>query len=113
MGRTYIVQYQPLPLRQWLHERQWLVHASLGLVIAILVAAIVAPAVSMVRTAIADHKGPAAKGAEVISSTALPREWKWSVEPITFDHMYRRSEPSTVTDYTRDLSRSDYSSSSE
>ncbi len=24
---------------------------------------------------------------------ALPREWSWSLEPATLDHMYRQSEP--------------------
>ena len=72
-----------------------------------------ASTVPMVRAAIADHTEPSAKGAEVISTTALPREWRWSVEPITFDHMFRHSEPLAVADYTRDLSRTYYSSSSE
>ena len=113
MRRAYMIQYHPLSPRDWLHECQWLVRTSLGLIIAILVVAIAATTVSMVRAAIADHTEPSAKGAEVISTTALPREWRWSVEPITFDHMYRHSEPHAVTDYTRDLSRTYYSSSSE
>ncbi len=113
MGRTYIVQYHPIPLRDWLHERQWFVRTSLGLIIAMLVAAIVVPTVSMVRTAIADYTEPAAIGAEVISTTEMPREWRWSVKPITFDHMYRHSEPKAVLDYTRDLSRIYSGSSSE
>jgi hypothetical protein len=87
------------------------VRASFGLIIAILVVAIAAATVSMVRAAIADHTEPSAKGAEVASTTALPREWGWSVEPITFDHMYRHNEPHAVTDYTRNLSRTYYSSS--
>ena len=113
MGRAYIVQYHPLPLRHWLHEHQWLVHSGLGLIIAMLVVAIAVPTLSMVRAAIADHTEPSAKGAEVIPTTALPREWKWSVEPITFDHMVRHSEPHALNDYTRDLSRTYSSSSSE
>ena len=67
----------------------------------------------MVRDAIAKHTEPLAKGAEVISTTALPREWSLSLEPITFDHMYRQSEPHAVIDYTRDVHRKYYSSSSE
>ena len=113
MGRTYIIQYHPLPLRDWIHEHQRFVRSSSGLIIAMLVVAIAAPTVSMVRAAIADHAELSAKGAEVISTAALPREWRWSVEPITFDHMYRHSESHAVTDYTRDLSRAYYSSSSE
>ncbi len=42
--------------------------SSLGLTIAVLVVAIVAPTVSMVRDAIAEHTEPLAKGAEVIST---------------------------------------------
>ncbi len=113
MRRAYMIQHHPLPLRGWLHEYQLLVRIGLGLIIAILVVAIAATTVSMVRAAIADHTEPSAKGAEVISTAALPREWRWSVEPITFDHMYRHSESHAVTDYTRDLSRAHYSSSSE
>ena len=58
--------------------------SSLGLTIAVLVVAIVAPTVSMVRDAIAEHTEPLAKRAAVISTTALPRELSWSLEPITF-----------------------------
>jgi hypothetical protein len=113
MGRTYTIHHHPLPLRYWLHEHQWLASFSLGLIIAILAVAIAAPTVSMVRDAIAEHTEPLAKGAEVVSTTALPREWSWSRAPITFDHMYRDSEPYAVIDYTRDVHRTYYSSSSE
>jgi hypothetical protein len=113
MGRAYIIQYRPLSLRYWIHDHQRLVRSSLGLIIAILVAAIAAPTVSMVQAAIAEQTAPSAEGAAVISTTALPREWAWSLEPITFDHMYRDSEPHAAVDYTRDLSRNYYSSSSE
>jgi hypothetical protein len=113
MRRAFTIQYHPLPLRDWLHECQWLVRASFGLIIAILVVAIAASTVSMVRAAIADRTEFSAKGAQVISTTALPREWRWSIEPITFDHMYSHNESHAVTDYTRNPSRTYYSSSSE
>jgi hypothetical protein len=113
MGRTYIIQHHPLPLRYWLHEHQQLVGSSLGLIIVILAAAIATVTVSMVRDAIAGHTEPLANGAEVVATTALPREWSWSLEPTTFDHMYRQSEPRAAVDYTRDLSRTYYRSSSE
>jgi hypothetical protein len=109
MGRTYIIQHHPLPLRYWLHEHHWLVSSSLGLIIAILAIAIAAPTASMVRAAIAEHTGPAARATEVIAATALPREWIWSLEPISFDHMYRQSAPHAVVDYTRDLTGTYYS----
>jgi hypothetical protein len=108
-----MIQHHPLALRGWLHEYQLLVRIGLGLIIAILVVAIAVTTVLMVRAAIADHAELSAKGTEVISTTTLPREWRWSVEPITFDHMYRHNEPHAVTDYTRNPSRTYYSSSSE
>lgn len=113
MGRTYVIQYRPLPLRYWIHEHQQLVRSSLGLIIAILVVAIAAPTVSMVQAAIAEHTEPSAEGAQVISTNVLPREWSWSLKPITFDHMYRDSAPHTAVEYTRNLSRKYHSSSSE
>lgn len=70
MERTYIIQHRPLPLHHWLHEHQRLVRSSLGLIIAILVVAIAAPTVSMVRNALAEQSGPFANGAEVISTAA-------------------------------------------
>jgi hypothetical protein len=54
-----------------------------------------------------------AQGANLISTTELPREWSRSPEPITFDHMYRQGEPQAAIAYTRDLSRTYYRSSSE
>ena len=113
MGRTYIIHHHPLPLRHWLHEHPRLVRSSFGLIIAILAVAIAAPTVSMVRDAIAEHTGPLAKGAEVVSAAVLPREWSRSLKPITFDHMYRQGEPQAAIAYTRDLSRTYYRSSSE
>jgi len=113
MGRAYIIQYRPLSLRYWIHDHQRFVRSSMGLIIAILVVAIAAPTVSMVQAAIAEHTEPSAEGAEVISTTALPREWSWSLEPITFDHMYRESEPHAAIHYTRNMHRTNYSSSSE
>jgi hypothetical protein len=92
MGWAYTIQYRPLPLRYWLHEHQWLVSSSLGLIIVILAVAFAAPTVSMVRAAIAEHTEPSAKGAEVVSTTALPREWRWERDPIRFDHMYREGQ---------------------
>ena len=83
---------------------------SLGLIVVILAVAIAAPTVSMVRAAIAEHTGPAAKATEVISATALPREWGWSLESISFDDMYRQSESHAAGDYTRDLTSTYYSS---
>jgi hypothetical protein len=113
MGRIYTIQHHPLPLRDWIHEHQRLVRSSLGLTIAMLVVAIAAPTVSMVRNAIAEHTGPWVEGAEVISTTALPREWSWSLEPVTFDHMYRQGESHAAIDYTRDAHRKHYRASSE
>jgi hypothetical protein len=113
MGRAYIIQYRPLPLRYWIHDHQRLVRSSLGLIIATLAVAIAAPMVSMVQAAITEHTEPSAEGAEVISTAVLPSEWAWSLEPITFDHMYRDGEPRAAVGYTRDLSRKYYSSSSE
>jgi hypothetical protein len=113
MGRTYAIQYHPLPLRYWIHEHQRLVRSSFGLIITILAVAIAAATVSMVRDAIAQHTEPLATGAEVISATALPREWSWTLEPVSFDHMYRQGEPQAAIAFTRDLSRTYYRSSSE
>jgi hypothetical protein len=113
MGRTYIIHYRPLPLRYWIHDHRRIVQSSLRLVIAILAVAIAAPTVSMVQAAIAQHAESSVEEAEVVSTTALSREWTWSLEPITFDHMYRDSKPHAAADYTRDLSRKYYSSSSE
>ena len=113
MGRAYTIQHHPLPLRYWLHEHQWLVSSSLGLIIAILAVVVAALTISVVRDAIAEHTEPLVKGAEVISASALPSEWSWSLEPTTFDHMYRQGEAHAAVDYTRDLSRTYYRSSSE
>lgn len=113
MGKAYTIQHHPLPLRFWIHEHQWLVRSSLGLTIAILVVAIAAPTVSMVRDAIAEQTEPLFKGADVISTTALPREWSWSRKPITFDHMYRQGAQHAVVNYTRDVNRKHYRSSLE
>jgi hypothetical protein len=113
MGKTYAIQYHPLPLRYWLHEHQWLVGSSLGLIVVILAAAIATVSVSMVQDAIAERTESSAIEAEGISAAALPSEWSWSLEPTTFDHMYRQSEPQAAVGYTRDLSRTYYRSSSE
>jgi hypothetical protein len=113
MGRTYTIQHHPLPLRYWLHEHQQLVGSSLALIVVILAAALATVTVSMIRDATAEHTGPLADGAEVISTTALPSEWSWSLEPTTFDHMYRQSEPRAVADFIRNPTRSYYGSSSE
>ena len=101
MGSTYTIQHHPLPLRYWLHEHQCLLRSSLGLIIAMLAVAIAAPTVSMARDAIAEHTEPSAKGTEATSTTALPGEWSWSLEPITLHHMYRHGEPQAVIDCTR------------
>ncbi len=90
MGRTHIIQYRPLPLRDWIHDHQRLVRSSLGLIIAILVVAIAAPTISMVQAAIAEHTEFSAEGAEVISTTALPREWQWELPGVRYEHMWRR-----------------------
>ena len=111
MGKTYAIQYQPLPLRYWIHEHQWLVGSSLGLIVVILAAALATVSVSMVRDAIAEQIQPFAQGAEVVSTATLPREWSRSPRPITFDHMYRQSDAPPVVEYTRDV-RHKYSSSS-
>jgi hypothetical protein len=113
MGRTYTIQHHPLPLRYWLHEHQQLVGSSLALIVVILAAALATVTVSMVRDAIAQQTEPLAQGAELVSTTELPREWSRSPEPITFDHMYRQGEPQAAIAYTRDLSRTYYRSSSE
>jgi hypothetical protein len=113
MGWADTIRHHALPLRDWIHEHQWLVRSSLGLMIVILTVAIARPTVSMVRDAIAEHTEPLAKGTEAISTAALPREWRWSIDPITFDHMYRQSVPHAVNDYVRDVRREYYSSSSE
>lgn len=113
MGRDHTIQFHPLPLRRWLHEHQWLVRTGLGLTIAMLIVAIASSTVSMVRAAIADQGGAFATGAEAITNATLPREWSWSIEPVTFDHMYRDSEPHAVIDYTRDHPRTYYHASSE
>jgi hypothetical protein len=113
MGRTYTIQYHPPSLRYWLHEHQQLVGSSLALIVVILTAALATVAVSVVRDAIAQQTEPLAQRANVISTTELPSEWSWSLEPINFDHMYRQGEPQEVLDYTRDSSRTYYRSSSE
>jgi hypothetical protein len=114
MGKTYAIQYHPLPLRYWLHEHQWLVGSSLGLIVVILAATLATVSVSMVRDAIAEHTEPSVIGAEVISATALPSEWTtWSREPITFDHMYRGSAPHAGIDFIRNPSRVYYGSALE
>jgi hypothetical protein len=81
--------------------------------VVILTVAIATPTVSMVRDAIAEQTEPLAKGAKVISTAGLPREWRWSTDPITFDHMYRQSAPHAVMDYVRAARGKYYSSSAE
>ena len=103
MGTTYTIQHHPIPLRYWLHEHRELVSFSLGLIVVILAVAIAAPTATTVRAAIADHTEISAEGTRVISTTVLPREWSWSIKPISFDHMYRQSEPRAEIDYTRNL----------
>ncbi len=78
----------------------------------VLVLATAEVSVGITRKAIVDDPPTAAPAAPATMSE-LPREWRWSVDPITFGHMYRASEPHAVADYTRDLSRTYYSSSSE
>ena len=90
MGRTYTIQYRPIPLRYWIHEHQRIVRSSLGLVIAILVVAIAAPTVSIVQAAIAEHAEFSAEGTAVISTTALPREWQWEPPGVGYEHMWRQ-----------------------
>jgi hypothetical protein len=113
MGWAYAIQHHPHPLCNWIRGHQWLARASLGLMIAILTVATAGPTVSVVRDAIAEQIEPLAKEAEVIPAAALPREWRWSIDPITFDHMYRQSAPHAVMDYVRDVRRKHHSSSSE
>jgi len=113
MGRTYIIHYHPFSLHDWMHEHQWFVRSSFGLIIATLALAVAAPTVSLVRDAIAEQIEPFAQEAEVVSPATLPREWSRSPKPISFDHMYRQSDAPAVLSYTRDASRKYYRSSSE
>ncbi len=110
MGRAHTIQHHPLPLRIWMHGHQSLVRSSLALTIAMLAVAIAALTVPMVRDAIADHAAPLVQGTEAITTTALPREWSWTREPITFDHMYRQSEPHAAISFIRGAGRNAYSS---
>ena len=110
MGRTYIVRYHPLPLHDWLHQHQRVVRSSFGAIVAILAIAIAAPTVSMVRDAIAARAEPMAQGTELAPTAELPREWSRSLEPITFDHMYRQGARQAGVSYTRDA-RHKYSNS--
>jgi len=109
MGTAFTMHYHPLPLRYWLHEHREMVSFSLGLIAVILAVVIAAPAATTIGAAIAEHTNPAAERTGVISTTVLPREWSWSTKPISFDHMYRQSEPRAETDYIRSPS-STYSS---
>jgi hypothetical protein len=109
MGIACTIHHHPIPLRDWLHEHRQLVSFSLGLIVVILAVAIAAPTATTVRAAIAEHTGISAEGTGVISTTVLPREWSWSIKPITFDHMYRQSEPRPEIDYTRNLTSTYFS----
>jgi hypothetical protein len=114
MGKTYAIQYQPLPLRYWLHEHQRLVGSSMGLIIVILAAALATVSISIVQDAIAKHTEPSVIGAEVTFATELPREWTTRPsEPITFDHMFRDSAPHAGIDFIRNPPRGYYGSASE
>ncbi|MBW2691924.1 MAG: hypothetical protein JRE57_04735 [Deltaproteobacteria bacterium] len=109
MGTTCTIQHPPIPLRDWLHEHQQIVSFSLGMIVVILAVVIAAPTATTVRAAIAEHTEISAEGTRVISTTVLPREWSWSIKPISFDHMYRQSEPRVEIDYTRNLSSTYFS----
>jgi hypothetical protein len=98
MGRTHTIEFHPLQLRHWLHEHQWFVRTGLGLAIAVLIVAIAIPTAAMIREAVADQGGAFDNDAEAITNTTLPREWIWSVEPVSFDHMYRDSDSDPVID---------------
>ena len=111
MGRAHVIHHHPLPLSDWRHEHHLLVSFSMGLIIAMLATAIAAPTASMVRAAIAEHTEPRVVAADVKPAAVLPREWSWSIEPISFDHMYRQSESHAVADYTRDLTSTYYNTS--
>jgi len=113
MGRAYTIENHPLQLRDWAHEHHRLLSASLGLIIFALAVAIAAPTVSMVRDALATYDQPSAEAAEVISSASLPREWRWSREAISFDHMYREGAAEAPMDFIRDARHSYRSSASE
>jgi len=105
MRRANTIQHHPLPLRNRMHERQSLVRPSMALTIAMLAVSIAALTVPMVRDAIAGHAAPLVGGTEAITTTALPREWSWTREPITFDHMFRQSEPHASISFTRGAGR--------
>ena len=102
MGRAHTIQHHhSLPLRHWMHEHHSLVRSGFALVIAILAVAIAALSVPMVRDAIADYAAPRIERSAAIGARVLPREWQWTREPISFDHMYRDSKPYIEIDFSR------------
>ncbi len=113
MGRAYMIQNHPLHLREWTHAHHGLVRAGLTLIVAALAVAIAKPTASMVGDAIAGLTAPAAGQAEAASGATLPREWIWSREPITFDHMYRDGSPHAAPDFIRGAHRAYSGSASE
>jgi hypothetical protein len=108
MGRAQAIQFQPLPLRHWLDEHQRIVRSSLVVAIALLIVAIAALTVAMFHAAISIQPGAFVTGGPAISHSTLPREWSWSIRPVTFEHMYRDDTARLVIDYTRQHPRTRY-----
>jgi len=102
MGHAYTIEHHHLSLGDWAHAHQRLVRASLSVMIAALAVAITALSAPMVQDVLAERSLRAAKLADAASTASLPREWTWSLEPITFDHMYRQNAPVVRIDYIRD-----------
>jgi hypothetical protein len=102
MGHAYTVEHHHLSPGDWAHAHQRLVRASLSVMIAALAVAITALSAPMVQDALTERSLHAPKLADAASTASLPREWAWSLEPITFDHMYRHNAPVVRMDYIRD-----------
>ncbi len=62
-----------------------------GAIVATLVLGVAQPAVRLVRSSPAHPAGIDLTLA--YAAPELPREWRWEVDAVNFDHMYRESSP--------------------
>ena len=104
MDTTAALRHRAIPIRQCVRERHWIV----GIGLCVIVATIVLAAAETTRNAgigLPANSPAAEEPAELAPAIGLPREWRWTLEAITFDHMYRQEESPGQSDWVRDASQ--------
>jgi hypothetical protein len=101
---TAAIRHRAIPVRQWAPHRHWLARIGLWVIVATLVLATV-EATRNAGSGLPTDNPAAAEPANSVAATELPREWRWDLEAISFDHMYRQEKSPGQSDWVRAASQ--------